>query len=748
VAFTGAIAHIGRAERLGRLPIRLVLALVMLLLAPLAARAAPVDAGRVTLELVAQDAAATPGATVYVALRQQMDPGWHTYWRNPGDSGEPTRIVWTLPQGWRAGDIVWPAPQRISTGPADNPILNYVFSGQVLLPVPITVPANARPGETVTLRAHAAYLVCAEICVPEEADVTLFVPVAAHGAGPDPQWGAQIARTLAAAPKASGLTATYQMTPQGLRLGVTGAALQGADLTGADFFAYTSATVAPRAPRSIERGPGGLTFTLAPQVGSNPAQLPAELSGVLSLRSGAVEVTARPGPIAAAAIGLGQVNTAAAAPAGLGGLALNLAWALLGGMILNLMPCVFPVLSMKAAALAGHGQEARGARLQGLVFMAGCVATFLALAGLLIAARAAGQAVGWGFQLQDPRTIAVLALILFGVGLNLSGVFEIGASVQGAGSALASRAGLAGSFFTGALAVVVAAPCTAPFMATAIGYAATQPPAVSLAVFAALGIGFALPFTALAFAPALWRRLPRPGPWMTRLRQVLAFPMYAAAAWLVWVLTQQAGPEGLARVLVLLLLAAVAAYALGWSQASGGRRGGVVLAGAAALIVVAAVAGAVWPGYPNASATAATTGRTADTHAVLPSQPFSPAALAAARASGRPVFVNFTAAWCVTCQVNERAALSGRQVADAFARTGAVYMVGDWTRRDAVIAAALSEHGRDGVPLYLVYPAGGGEPRVLPQLLTGGMVAEALDRARGSSGLLSATFTPPAAAAR
>jgi thiol:disulfide interchange protein len=383
---------------------------------------------------------------------------------------------------------------------------------------------------------------------------------------------------------------------------------------------------------------------------------------------------------------------------------------------------------MKAAALAGHGQETRGARLQGLMFMAGCIATFLVLAGILIAARAAGQQVGWGFQLQSPRTIAVLALILFGVGLNMSGVFEIGTSIQGVGSNLASRGGLAGSFFTGALAVVVAAPCTAPYMAAAVGFAATQSPLISLSVFTALGFGFALPFTLLAFIPALWRRLPRPGAWMTRLRQILAFPMYAAAAWLVWVMTQQAGPEGLARLLALMLLAAVAAYVLGWSQASGGRRTGAVMTGAAVLIVAAAIAGAVWPGYPTATAQAAGP----QSRDSLPSQPFSPAALAAARALGHPVFVNFTAAWCVTCQVNERAALSGRSVADAFARTHTVYLVGDWTRRDAMIAQALAEHGRDGVPLYLVYPAGGGEPRVLPQLLTEGAVTAALAEAGAS----------------
>jgi thiol:disulfide interchange protein DsbD len=725
MVLNGPIAHIAASLALGDGPIRSLLILIGFLLAaaPGLARAAPVDSGHVTAELVAQDATAVPGSTVYVALRQAIDRGWHTYWRNPGESGQATSLAWTLPEGWRAGEIVWPAPERLSTGPGANPVLNYVYSNEVLLAVPITVPASAQPGTSVTLRVSANYLVCADICVPESAVLTLFVPVAATSAGPDPRWGAPIARTLAAAPKPSGLAATFTSTAQGLRLGVTGPALRGADLAGADFFAFDGAVLRPIAPRQVERGADGLTFTLATANGYSPARPPASISGVMALPGGAMEVTAYPGAIAAAAQGQGLV--AQAGSGGGGGLALNLLWAFLGGIILNLMPCVFPVLSMKAASLAGHGGEARGARLQGIAFLTGVMATFLALAVLLIAARAAGQQVGWGFQLQSPQTVAVLALVLFAVGLNLSGLFELGQSVQGAGQGLASRGGLAGSFFTGALAVVVAAPCTAPFMATALGYAATQAPPVALLVFAALGLGFALPFTALSFAPALWRRLPKPGPWMDRLRQILAFPMYAAAAWLTWVLAQQAGAEGVARVLALALLLALAGYLLGWSQ-SAGRRGAAtalgILAGGFALVAFAAAA---VPAYPALARSAAA----AQSHAALASQPFSPQALAAAQATGRPVFVNFTAAWCVTCQVNERAALSGSQVAEAFQRTGATYLVGDWTSRDATIAQALAEHGRDGVPLYLVYPAGGGPPRVLPQLLTAGAVAAALDQA-------------------
>ena len=690
------------------------------------AAAAPVSTGHVAIELVPQERAAVPGGTIFVALRQVIEPGWHTYWRNPGDSGLPTKIAWTLPVGWRAGDFVWPVPSRISTGEGAEAILNYVYSGEVLLAVPIEVPATARPGDLVTLKAAVSYLVCKDICVPEDGEVTLSLPVAATS-GPHPLWGDAVAKALEAAPKAQGFTAVFQRSASGLRLAVTDPSLRGAMLTGADFFAFSPLAAASKAPLRIERGPEGLTLDLAP---GDPAAgaAPETIAGVLVLPGGAYEITAKAGPLPAAASGNGVV--AGNPPAKLS-LPLAIAFAVLGGLILNLMPCVFPILSMKAAALSGHGQDAEGARLQGIAFFAGVLATFLGLAGLLIAAKAGGAAVGWGFQLQSPAVVASLALIMLAVALNLSGLFEIGASAQGVGADLAGKGGLAGSFFTGVLAVVVAAPCTAPFMATAMGYAFTQPPFVALAVFTGLAVGFAAPFTGLAFAPALITRLPRPGAWMDTLRKVLAFPMYATAAWLVWVLAQQGGSGGLARVLAAAVGLAFAAWMFGRAQtrAAAGARPwfSLIVAG---VFAVAAFAGVIWPGYAvPAASSAATPQPAAGGGASLQSVPFSPEKLAALRAEGRVVFVDFTAAWCVTCQVNERSAILRSGVAAAFARTGAVYMVGDWTNRDAVIAGVLAEHGRAGVPLYLVYGKGGREAVVQPQLLTEGMVIRAVEEA-------------------
>jgi thiol:disulfide interchange protein DsbD len=359
------------------------------------------------------------------------------------------------------------------------------------------------------------------------------------------------------------------------------------------------------------------------------------------------------------------------------------------------------------------------------------MATFLGLAVLLLVVRAGGAAVGWGFQLQSPPVVSALALLMLVVGLNMSGLFEIGGSLQGIGSGAASRGGGLGAFLTGALAVVVAAPCTAPFMAPALGWAMTQPAALSLAVFAGLGLGFAAPFTLAALAPGLLTRLPRPGPWMDTFRKVLAFPMYGAAAWLAWVLAVQAGPDLLARLLAAGVLLAFACWLAGLAQKRSALGQPARVLGITALAIAAlSVGAAVWPSpaAADASATPTSAGETSG----LPYEAYTPERLAALRAEGKPVFVNYTAAWCVTCQVNERVALSTRKAAAAFETSGTVYLKADWTRRDAVIAQDLARFGRAGVPLYLAYPAGGGEPRILPQFLTPDIVARAVqDAARG-----------------
>jgi thiol:disulfide interchange protein DsbD len=691
--------------------------LAISLVAAVGARAAPVAAPHLRLELAAETSAATPGSTVWVAVAQTIDPGWHTYWRNPGDAGEATRIVWTLPQGWRSGEVVWPAPRRLPVGP----IMNYGYEGRVLLPTPIEIPPTAAVGSSQTVSATVDYLVCADVCVPGGARLSLTLPIVAGAPAPDPNWGGAIAATLAAAPKPGGLTATFTHSGGAIRLAVAGAALADLDMRDAYFYPFADNLIDHAKPQTVERGPAGLTLTLAPSPAA--AAAPRAAAGVLSVDGRSFEIDAVPGPPPIGSSGLGSPTGAA----GVVGLATAMAFALIGGLILNLMPCVFPILAMKATALARHAEAPAATRAGGVAFLVGAVATFLALAATLMATRAAGEAVGWGFQLQSPAVVAALVLVMLATALNLSGLFEIGTSMQGLGAGGTGRAGVIGSALTGVLAVVVAAPCTAPFMAPALAFAITQPPPVALAVFASLGVGFAAPFAALSFSPALLRRLPRPGRWMDVFRRAMAFPMFGAAAWLTWVLAQQTGPAGLAGVLAAAVALALAAWLFGLVQRQQARdepaaalAGGAAAAAALGLLLV-------WLGVsggpaPPGAARAARQDR-------LAGEPWSPERLAALQARHTPVLVNFTAAWCVTCQVNERVAFSSGEVAAAFRRSGAAYLVADWTSRDGAIARALAAEDRIGVPLYLVYGADGGAPRILPQLLTPGLVAGALDQA-------------------
>ncbi len=749
-------------RHIGRRPLFAVLAgLIGLFVSAAAAPAgaAPVRTAHLELELVAAGAVA-PGGRVEVALRQVIAPGWHTYWRNPGDAGEPTQIDWTLPAGWTAGPITWPAPERAVTGP----LMNYVYSREALLPSEIRAPASAAPGSRVTLTAHASLLVCKDICVPEDATLSVDLPVSAH-ADPDPRWGKVIAATLAAAPRPSAAKAVFELRDGAVVLSLRSPAIaaaahaaQPADLY---FYPFSGTVIDQAKPQRVQATAEGLQITLTPGYDFTHGKPPEQLSGVVALGAGrAVEIAARAGqvpnvpdgpasasagppappagadapPAASAAppstAAPADTANAAAAQAGAAAVAAQglsfpaaVALALLGGLVLNLMPCVFPVLSMKAAALARHTEHPAAARAEGLAYLAGVVLAFVALAAALIAARHAGEAVGWGFQLQSPGAVAVLVLVMLGSALNLSGLFEFGLSAQGAGAGLASRPGLPGAFFTGVLAVVVAAPCTGPFMASTIGWALAQSEVTALAVFAALGVGLAAPFVALAFAPGLYRLMPRPGAWMDGLRKTLAFPMYGAAAWLAWVFVEEAGADALPWLFAAALLLAFGFWLWGVSQraASAGPRQSAMV-GAGVALVLAVVALNLGP-KPAAHAGAAGAVTSAEV------QPWSPARPAELQAQGKPVFVDFTAAWCVTCKVNEGGALASSAVKAAFQRSGAVYLRADWTNRNAEIAHALQAQGRAGVPLYLVYSRRGGAPQVLPQLLTEADVVKALDTA-------------------
>jgi DsbC/DsbD-like thiol-disulfide interchange protein/cytochrome c biogenesis protein CcdA len=703
------------------------------------ANAQPVRTENVETELVSARASAAPGETVTLVLRQKIRAGWHTYWTNSGDSGEPTRLTWTLPPGFTAGPLLHPAPRVERLGP----ITTYVHEGEVLYPLAITVPDDAKVGANADLSVKATWLVCDEICIPEAGVLKLSLPVRAEGR--DDRRGAQLAdEAVAALPEgatqlgydfAAGDTVRISFPRAGVEANAIAAAVDGKRLRNPVYFPYAQALIDHAAPQTVKIGDGAVRFEIPLSLSFNSADAKGDGLLVAEIEEGG-RWTKRsfmfgpppgegPLPVAVAArwAGVAPLNSAPPevkrAAAVLDFIGYILA-AFLGGLILNLMPCVFPVLSIKALSLAG-GAHAGVARRHGLLFLAGVMATFMALAVALIALKSAGMAVGWGFQLQEPALIGALALLFFALGLNLIGAFEIGGGVQNIGGGLAEKGGDVGAFATGMLAVIAATPCTAPFMAGALGWAATQPPAASLAVFAGLGLGFAAPFTALSFAPGLQKLMPKPGAWMDRAKQFLAFPMFAAAVWLVWVLSVQTGATGTLALLSVFVALAFVIWA--WRQGTIWR--------VVALCVLLAVAVVAWRPMTNVVSSIAPA-------KAENAEPWSPERLAELRAGGAPVFVNFTAAWCVSCKANEIVALSQPGVQKAFAAGGVAYLKADWTARDAVIAAELAAHGRSGVPLYLYYAPGAAEPVVLPQLLTERTVLNAI----GAAGVATTKETP------
>jgi thiol:disulfide interchange protein len=691
---------------------RSVLALALLgPTAGLAAESSAVTSPRVSATLLSGRDAVAPGERFHVALVQKIAPGWHTYWQNPGDSGEPTKVEWKLPEGMKAGPIQWPAPQAIRV----EPLVNFGFEGTVLLPIEITVPATAKPGETLSLGASATWLVCEKICIPEEGAFQLDLPVG-PAAAVDAAAQARIEQALAELPKPAEFKG--RLAARGddqLALALPGLPAGASEIR---YFPLSDALIEHAAAQPSEGGTLTLTRSSSFRIES------PTLDGVVTFSEGgvrralALSTEVEPALIQTAS-SPARLPAAVTLPPPAEELTLwlALAFAFAGGLILNLMPCVLPVLFIKALGFAQLAQADKGeVRQQALLFLAGVVSTFLVLAGLAIALGA-----GWGFQLQSPPLVILLAVLMALIGFNLLGAFEIGGSVQGLGDGLASRGGPLGAFMTGTLAVVVATPCTAPFMGAAMGYALTQPPAMALAIFLALALGFAAPVVVLSFAPGLLRLLPKPGRWMVVLKQAFAFPMFATAIWLIWVATMQAGANGALAALAAILVAGFAIWLLGVTNRSG--RGMRIATGALATLLVTATAAFVIE--------SATPTPPAPTRADGPGA-WSPARVAELQAQGKPVFVNFTAAWCITCLANERVALSRQEVKDAFAKLGVVSLKADWTNRDAAIAAALAEHGRTGVPLYLFYPATKGAPaEVLPQLLTPETIVGAAERAAG-----------------
>ena len=684
---------------------------------------------QVAVRLISAAATVTPGQTVLVGLEQKIIPHWHTYWKNPGDSGTSTSIDWKLPAGVTAGDIIWPAPSRFDIGP----ITNYGYADQVVLLAKLTVPASQAIGSVIPVQAKASWLVCEESCIPQDATLKITLPVAATALA-----NAEAKQIIDAAvkniPEAVRWQATYQRQDGKLQAKlVLPAQVGGKDAASfvaqhtLRFYPAEWGTVAHNGAQVFKFEGQQLTIALTP--GETPPAAGSQVRGVL-----VAEATTASGSTAAIvhAVELGAGTAAprpvkaAAQPAAPGKdditLWRALALAFIGGIVLNLMPCVFPVLSIKALGLLKHSElSSAQKRAQGLAYTAGVLASFSLLALALIVIKNLGAQVGWGFQFQSPYFVLGVAYLIFVVGLSLSGVFALGGPTD-LGSGLASRSGYSGSFFTGVLATLVATPCTAPFMGAALGFALTQPSLVLWLVFLALGLGLALPYMLISAWPALHRMLPRPGLWMERLKQALAFPMYGAAVWLVWVLAQQAGvnavPLALGGMIMLALIAWIYDSTRTTSGAARLAANGVLLAATLATVGLS---------FHAVRLLAATPAQLAQAGAGQPWETYSPSRLAELRQQGKPVFINLTAAWCITCLVNEKVALSQPEFKQLLQQEGITYMKGDWTNQDAQISALLKQYGRSGVPLYLFYPSGAGsEARVLPQILTHDIVSAAL----------------------
>ena len=689
-----------------------VLACAVLLVGAESSSAAPAqhDEPRVRVELVSEVHAIAAGQVFWVALHQRIAPGWHTYWINPGDSGEPPRIEWALPAGFTAGEITWPFPEKIPVGPA----MTYGYSREVVLPIPITAPASLTPGTEISLRGQASWLVCEKICIPEEAAIALTLPVTTGNPPLDAHGAPMIAAARQRVPTPSPWPASFVATPETVTLTLAAPGLTSERIADVSFFPAKWGAIDMAAPQRVRVDAAGIRIVVAR--GPLRAAAAAPIDGVLVVSERLDGETARHAFVVSA-------RPTTAGGDGATSLLRAIALALAGGLVLNLMPCVLPVLSVKALGLVRHASERPAVlRAHGLAYAAGVLLSFALVAGALIALRATGEQFGWGFQLQSPAFVTALAWLFFAVALSFSGII-----VVSGGHALAARSGYVGSFAAGALATVAATPCTAPFMGAAVGFAVTQPWPTALLVFEALGLGLALPYLLLSFVPAWSRFLPKPGRWMERLKELLAFPLYASAAWLVWVVSQQAGPYGVGAALAGIVLIGFAAW-LHRSLGSAGAlwRGAATwsIAALLPLLIVGIVALGPLGAGTRSSAPEAVAGG-------IDWEPFSPERLDGLRASGKPVFVNFTAAWCVTCLVNERVALRSAVVADAFAKKGVTALKADWTSRDPAISRMLGSLGRSGVPLYVLYRPGAGADAVstlLPQILTEGAVIDALDK--------------------
>lgn len=684
----------------------------------------------VKVSLVAADTSVQPGQSVTVALRMVHDAHWHTYWINPG-TGLPTSLDWKLPAGWKASAIQWPAPLVLKD--KTGTVTGNGYEGDLLLPVTLTAPADAAPGTTVELKASASWLMCAEMCMPGDANLSLRMAVKAEAPQPDPTWGERIRQTMATLPRPlAEWKVTANRTAKTVTLTVTPTGAAAHRPQGLHFFAADN-LVGYELPQEVKAdGKGGFVLTL--QVAPDAPADATKLTGILIAENGwlaggnprglaiSTDFAAAIAAPSAKAAAPAATSAAAPAPAATTSLAGTLVLAFLGGLILNLMPCVFPVLGIKILGFVNQaGHERSKVVAHGLVFTLGVLLSFWSLAAVLAVLRAGGDQLGWGFQLQSPAFVYGLAILMLVFALNMSGLFEFGLSATGVGGELQTKSGYAGSFFTGILATVVATPCSAPFLAPALGAALAVSTVESFGIFTAIAVGLSTPYLMLSIFPQAVKVLPRPGAWMETFKQFMAFPLYATVAYLVWVLAGQTSEEGFRDALFGLVLIALAGWVYGRWTAPGASAGRVRFG---VIGCVAAGALGLWLGWPR-TAEAAPAGSAPE----VVWEAWSPETVAKLRAENRIIYVDFTARWCATCQANKKLVFHSEEVLRYFADKKIATLRGDWTNKDPRITTELARYQRSAVPFNVFWIPGKNEPVILPELLTPGIVLDAVKRA-------------------
>lgn len=680
----------------------------------------------VETDLIPEFNSITAGQPLNFAITQKHTPGWHTYWKNPGDSGETTSIEWTLPKDFKAGDITYPAPELQPTGP----LVNFGFGHDETLLTSVEVPQNIN-GDTVTLTAKISWLVCHDICVPEMKEISLSLPVTKAGETATPNQPEIFTQARAAIPVAKPWQGMLEEQDQSLVVKFQLDEDAQKELAGANtFFFFPEEWGIILNAELQETQVSGDQLIIKLRRDTRPLSDIQTLNAVLTYATptGEKKAISLTIPIIAKAVTAPVAATSApTTPPESTSFIQAIFLALLGGLILNLMPCVFPVLSIKALSLVKMSEkEQKHANIHGLLYTAGILVCFGGIAGLLIALQTAGEQIGWGFQLQNPIVILLLAYLLFAMALNLSGFFEIKSGpLANIGHKLASKHGYKGSFFTGVLATIVATPCTAPFMATAMGYALTQPAIVALTIFMALGLGLALPYLVLCFVPPLRKSLPKPGAWMETFRQFMSFPLFASVAWLIWVYAQQVGGGyGILLGLSGLILIAFGIWVARHEPRKQPWKTGIHSISVISIILAFVIAGLSHMGTQKSQA---------EQESSMPHISFSTAEMEKLVAGNDPLFVDMTASWCITCQVNERIAIYTDATQALFKKENVQYIVGDWTNQNPEITAYLNKYERNGVPLYVFYgardPSTGirPEPKILPQLLTSGLIADVIN---------------------